>query len=185
MSDQQKSDSIEGILSEVDDILAQLSALLPPQKPDQSEETVELAPQAVPQPTAQVPEIPEGASKGHIRRVAVLYSSQQASRKDALIKFISETARTIAQQPLYLRVVLCEEVGPELELEAILARVKEVKAVAILGLLDKFSPAKVWKIGQFFDGARLCFRVVEPGEIENRSAVIDILIELTLLSPED
>lgn len=185
MADEPKKDHPEDISS----ILADLDAILTDagRVKDVGKESPEPA-QAAPPPNVEVPAPEEflvNTTKDQIRRVAYVYTLACAEVEKGFAAFLSQVARTISKKPLFLREVLSHEVGNASDPNAVLEKAKQVKAVAILAVVEDWPSAKIDELSQACARADLLFRSVAPSEAQKKSTAVDIIVDMILLSGED
>jgi len=116
--------------------------------------------------------------------VAFLYAPQWAQEKDVLIAFLDQVAATLSKKPLYLRNVLVQEVGADLEAKALADKLRGVRAVAVLAVLEGLPEAKLRELAEAFSEAGVMFRSVPPSEAQKKSLAVDIIVDAMLLPPE-
>lgn len=129
-------------------------------------------------------DIPAGAGKDQIRRVAVLWSPGAEKAREAFVKFLDESARTISKKPLYLRKVLVEPVASDADDEALVEKARLARAAAVLGLLEGVPEARLRELGAKFSRAGIAFRAVAAADLDKRATAVDIVVDLMLLGPE-
>jgi hypothetical protein len=136
-----------------------------------------------PDPIPEVP-VPEKLAKDQIRRVAFIYIERYTQERDAFAKALDNAANTIAKKPLFLRTVLFQAVSQEDSPAEVLARIKEVRAVAALAILEGMSEAWVKEYGDILGASDVMFRLVAPSETQKRSVAVDIIVDMMLLGHE-
>jgi hypothetical protein len=129
--------------------------------------------------------LPDKTPKAQIRRVAYLYLDKFDKERDLFAAFLMTTAQTVSKKPLFLRKVLFQPVGNETDVTALTARVMETKAVAVMGIVDGLSEAKLKDVTDALGNAGLMFRVIPPGEVQKRAVAVDIIVDMMLLSSEE
>ena len=200
MADEPKSrpDDIQGILSDLDDILSDLgSAAGPapanPPKPTAPSGAEVPPPLAVekrltepPKPAAVPPpaDIPAGTPKDQIRRVAYIHTASCVEAKDSFAAFLSSAARTISKKPLFLREVLSLEVANASDPNAVLEKARQAKAVAVLAVTDGWSQAKSDELSEACARAGVLFRGVPPGDVQKKATAVDVIVDMMLLPGE-
>lgn len=133
---------------------------------------------------AEIEELPADAPKDQIRRVAYVHTFACAEAQKGLVAFLSSAARTISKKPLFLRAVLSHEVGNSSDPNAILEKAKQVKAVAILAVIEGWPPAKTDELSEACSRAGLLFRLVASADAQKKSTAVDIIVDMMLLSGE-
>lgn len=129
--------------------------------------------------------LPDKTPKGQIRRVAYLYLDKFEKERDAFAAFLMTTAQTVSKKPLFLRKVLFQPVGDQTDVTALTGRILETKAVAVMGILDGLSEAKLKDVTEAMSNAGLMFRLIPPAEVQKRAVAVDIIVDMMLLSPEE
>jgi hypothetical protein len=148
-----------------------------------------VAPTAVPAPapvvaSTQIEELPADTPKEQIRRVAYVYTAACAEVKAGCAAFLSQAARTISKKPIFLREVLSHEVGAASDPNAVLQKALQVKAAALLAVVDGWPPAKVEELSEACSRANVLFRAVAPADAQKKSTAVDIIVDMMLLPGE-
>ena len=86
-------------------------------------------------------DFPADAPKEQIRRVAYIYTASCAEVKTAFGVFLSQAAKTISKRPLFIREVLSHEVGAAADPNAVLQKALQMKAAAILAVVEEIGRA--------------------------------------------
>ncbi|MDE2511503.1 MAG: hypothetical protein KGL74_10295 [Elusimicrobia bacterium] len=142
------------------------------------------APAAAPAPVANLEDIPAGAAKDQIRRVAFVHTFACAEARAAFAAFLSQAARTISKKPLYLRQVLSLEVDGVSDPNAIFEKARAAKAVAVLAVVEGWPSAKVDALEEACSRGGLQFRAVSPGDVQKKSTAVDVIVDMMLLPGE-
>jgi hypothetical protein len=147
------------------------------------------APTAVPVPvpvvaSTTIEELPADTPKEQIRRVAYVYTAACSEVRTACAAFLSQAARTISKKPLFLREVLSHEVGPASDPNAVVQKALQVKAAAILAVVEGWPQAKVDELSEACSRANLLFRSVAPADAQKKSTAVDIIVDMMLLPGE-
>lgn len=141
------------------------------------------APAPIAAPIAAEP-FPADAPKEQVRRVAYVCTSSCSEVKMAFAAFLSQSARTISKKPLFLREVLAHEVAAASDPNAVLQKALQVKACAILAIVDGWPSAKVDELSEACSRANLLFRAVAPADAQKKSTAVDIIVDMMLLPGE-
>lgn len=128
--------------------------------------------------------IPENIPKTQIRRVAVLFGAGERSKCRELIHFLDSMALHFTKKPMYLRKCLVLELIAQESPQAIYERIKASGAVGVVGILSHESEAGLRSLEGPLSAASLFFRWIPAEDIAKRSAAVDLLVDVTLLSPE-
>ncbi len=157
----------------------------PEKKPEPPVPAPRPAPAAAPAPaSAAVGELPADTPKEQIRRVAYVYTAPCSETKKSFAAFLSQAARTISKKPLYLREVLAQEVGAASDANAVMQKALQVKACAVLAVVEGWSSAKVDEMSEACSRSNLLFRSVAPGDVQKKSTAVDIIVYMMLLPGE-
>lgn len=174
MADEKKPDphEIDQIMSDLDKILKTPAS---PQKP---------AAASAPPPAGKPPAgggIPEHVSKTQVRRVAILHSPGLTQKKDEMLAFLGECARSAAKNPIYLLVVLTGE-APAVDPAAFAKRARELAAAAVIALVDGLPEPKLAAYAQAASASKLRFHALSPAAIGQRALGMDVVVDLMLAS---
>jgi hypothetical protein len=147
------------------------------------------APTAVPAPgpvvaSTPIEPLPADAPKEQIRRVAYIYTASCSEVKTACAVFLSQAARTISKKPIFLREVLAHEVTAASDPNAVLQKALQVKASAILAIVEDWPTAKIDELSEACSRANLLFRAVAPADAQKKSTAVDIIVDMMLLPGE-
>jgi hypothetical protein len=144
------------------------------------------SPVPAPAAAAGTPEaIPPDAPKEQIRRVAYIYAVEHSEVKTVFAAFLSQAARTISKKPLFLREVSTFEVGVASDVNSILQKAQQSKAVAILAIVEGWAPVKIDELTEACSRANMLFRAVAPGDAQKKSTSVDIIVDMMLLPGEN
>ncbi len=158
-----------------------------PVKPVEAPKAPEPAKAAETAKAAELPKAPEPppeAPKEQIRRVAYIYTSSCAEVKTGFAAFLSQAARTISKKPLFLREVLSLEVAASTDPNSVVTKAQQVKAVAILAVVEDWPSAKVDDLSDACSRANLQFRAVAPADAQKKSTAVDVIVDMMLLPGE-
>ncbi len=141
--------------------------------PDEVKEIKPPAPPAAP-PAAkslstsfQEKSIPEKTLKEQVRRLAYLYSSQQAAGFLKCEQFIFQVAQKVSKKPLYVHTSIAIQVDPGMDSQQIVATVKKSGAAGVLGLVEGLGDAQTRDIAETFDNEDFFTGSFRPGTREN------------------
>jgi len=143
------------------------------------------APVAAPAEAAKVEELPPGTPKEQIRRVAYIFTSSSSEVKVAFAAFLSQAARTISKKPLFLREVLAHEVAAASDPNALVQKALQLKASAILAVVEGWPSAKIDELSEACARANLLFRSIVAADAQKKSTAVDIIIDMMLLPGEN
>lgn len=129
-------------------------------------------------------EIPEGTAKSQIRRVVVLYSPGLEAEKESFASFLAEVALGVGKKPVYLRKVLVRELAADADMKALAAEAVREQAVAALAVLKGLPEPKLKELEDALSAERITLRTAEPDEVQKRSLVVDIIVDIMMLPPE-
>ena len=129
-------------------------------------------------------DIPADAPKEQIRRVAYIHTSTCAEVKTAFAAFLSQASRTISKKPLFLREVMSQEVAASSDVNAVLQKALQAKAVVILAVIEDWPTAKADELSEACARANMQFRAVLPADAQKKSTAVDIIVDMMLLSGE-
>ncbi|MEK7232628.1 MAG: hypothetical protein AAB268_02340 [Elusimicrobiota bacterium] len=161
----------------------------PPPKVTVEAPAVPPRPTAVPSPgpvvaSTKIEDLPADAPREQIRRVAYIYTFSCSGVKTAFALFLSQAARTISKKPIFLREVLSHEVGPASDPNAIVQKSLQVKASAVLAVVEDWPSAKVDELSEACLRANLLFRAVAPADAQKKSTAVDVIVDMMLLPGE-
>ena len=139
---------------------------------------------SLPVASTRIEELPAETPKEQIRRVAYIYTSSCAEAKAGFAAFLSQAARTISKKPIFLREVLSYEVGVASDANALVQKALQLKAAAILAVVDGWPPAKADELAEACSRANLLFRSVAPPDAQKKSTAVDIIVDMMLLPGE-
>lgn len=144
---------------------------------------------AAPPPTAapdaaSAEEIPAGASKDQIRRVAYVYTFSCAEARAGFAAYLSQAARTISKKPIYLRQVMAAELTAASDPFAVFEKARDAKAVAVLAIVEGWPPAKIEGLSEACARGGLLFRTISPADVQKKSTAVDVIVDMMLLSGE-
>ena len=150
---------------------------------------------AVPAPVASVAsspgsatigggEVPVTTPKEQIRRVAFLYTFACAEPRRNFAVFLSQVAKTVSKKPLYLREVMSVEVAGASDPDALYEEAVRQKVVAILAIVEGWPPQRVDAMAELCSRAGLLFRSISPGDVQKKSAAVDVIVDMMLLPGE-
>jgi hypothetical protein len=152
-------------------------------KPPAAAKPAEPPPPAAPAaPAAE--DIPGGALKDQIRRVAYVHTASCAEARASFATFLSQAARTISKKPLYLRQVLALELTAGSDPLAVFEKAREAKAVAVLAVADGWPPAKVDALSEACARGGMLFMSIAPGDVQKKATAVDVIVDMMLLSGE-
>lgn len=129
-------------------------------------------------------ELPDKIVKNQIRRVAFLYMARYAEERNHFSKTLNQAAQAISKKPLFLRSVLFQPVAADTSVAEVLAKLKELQAVAALALFEGMDEGRLKEYTEAMAGADIMFRVVAPTDVQKRSVAVDIIVDMMLLSHE-
>ena len=116
--------------------------------------------------------------------MAYIYTNSCSEVKTACAAFLSQAARTISKKPIFLREVLSHEVTASSDPNAVLQKALQVKASAILAVVEDWSPAKIDELTEACSRANVLFRAVAPADAQKKSTAVDIIVDMMLLPGE-
>lgn len=116
--------------------------------------------------------------------MAYIHTAASSEVKAAFSAFLSTASRTISKKPLFLREVLSHEVSASSDPNAVLQKALQVKAVAILAVVEDWPSSKVDELSDACSRANLLFRAVAPGDAQKKSTAVDIIVDMMLLPGE-
>ncbi len=98
--------------------------------------------------------------------------------------FLSQVAKTVSKKPLYLREVMSAEVAGASDTDALYEEALKKKVVAILAIVEGWPPQRVDSMAEACSRAGMLFRSVSPGDVQKKSAAVDIIVDMMLLPGE-
>ena len=101
------------------------------------------------------------------------------------LSFELGAALGMGKKPVYLRKVLYETVTAETDIKKLGEKAIGLQAVAVLGLVEGVDGEKVSEWEKTLKEVGLVFRTAEVDDIKNHAALLDILIDLMLLTHEE
>lgn len=129
-------------------------------------------------------ELPANTPKDQIRRVVYIYTNTCLEAKNGFATFLSQAARTISKKPLYLREVLSHEVGNASDPNALIEKARQIKAVAILAVVEGWPQAKIDDLTDACSRTGFLFRAIAPADTQKKSTAVDVIVDMMLLSGE-
>ncbi len=129
-------------------------------------------------------EIPASTPKDQIRRVAYVYTFSCAEARAGFATFLSQAARTISKKPIFLRQVMAAELSAASDPFAVFEKARDVKAVAVLAVVEGWPPAKIEGLSEACARGGILFRTVAPGDVQKKSTAVDVIVDMMLLSGE-
>ncbi len=128
--------------------------------------------------------MPVTTPKEQIRRVAFLYTFACAEPRRNFAVFLSQVAKTVSKKPLYLREVMSVEVAGASDPDALYEEAVRQKVVAILAIVEGWPPQRVDAMAELCSRAGLLFRSISPGDVQKKSAAVDVIVDMMLLPGE-
>lgn len=129
-------------------------------------------------------EVPANTPKEQIRRVAFIYTFACAEPRRNFAVFLAQVAKTVSKKPLYLREVMSVEVAGASDPDALYEEAVRQKVVAILAIVEGWPPQRVDALSELCSRAGLLFRSVSPGDVQKKSAAVDVIVDMMLLPGE-
>jgi hypothetical protein len=93
-------------------------------------------------------------------------------------------AKTVSKKPLYLREVMSAEVAGASDPDALYEEAARLKVVAVLAIVEGWPPQRVDAMAEACSRAGILFRSVSPGDVQKKSAAVDIIVDMMLLPGE-
>ncbi|MFA5138649.1 MAG: hypothetical protein WC728_05390 [Elusimicrobiota bacterium] len=125
--------------------------------------------------------IPAKTPPEQVRRIAFLYSPQQANKIAPFTRFIGEVALKVSKKPIYLHKTLVAQVAPGVNPEELIKQVKGTGAVGALALLEGLPDNFIRDIEEAFNNEDLFFHQVLPADTTKRSVAVDLVVDMMLL----
>jgi hypothetical protein len=161
----------------------------PPTQPPKAVEPPKPAAPPVPAgPTTATPSegfkeeaIPPKTPPEQVRRIAFLYSPQQANKIASFTRFIGEVALKVSKKPIYLHKTLVAQIAPGVKPDELIKQVKGTGAVGVLALVEGLPDNLIRDIEEAFNNEEFFFRQVPPTDTAKRSAAVDLVVDMMLL----
>ncbi|MBI4679338.1 MAG: hypothetical protein HY748_17320 [Elusimicrobia bacterium] len=128
--------------------------------------------------------VPPDAPKSQIRRIGYIYSPRNRREMDAFIRYLDETVGSVSKKPLFTRKVMLAAVDEKTDSAAVVAKLKSLKAVGVLAVVENAKDPKVAELSKACAGAKIMFKVIPPPDVQKRSIVFDLAIDMMLLASE-
>jgi hypothetical protein len=128
--------------------------------------------------------VPPDAPKSQIRRIAYVYSPKNRREMDTFIRYLDETIGSVSKKPLFTRKVMLTKVDETTDAAAMVLKLKALKAVGVLAVVGDAKDPKVLELSKACAGAKMMFKVIPPPDVQKRSIVFDLAIDMMLLASE-
>ena len=116
--------------------------------------------------------------------MAYLYTFACAEAQKTFSAFLSQVARTVSKKPLFLREMMCAEVAGASDPDALYEQAAKLRVVAVLAIIEGWPPQRVDAISEACSRAGMLFRSIPPADVQKKSAAVDIIVDMMLLSGE-
>ncbi|MBI5624385.1 MAG: hypothetical protein HY924_11460 [Elusimicrobia bacterium] len=138
-----------------------------------------------PSPRPALPEggAPKDAHQEQLRPIAVVATPAAAADIADLMRSLQEIGRKIAQ-PIYLRATCVQTVDAETIPATVGIKVQEADVVAVIAMLKGLPDDKRAALLSVLGGKMFHLHLVEPEDIRNRAALIDIMSDLLVIDPQ-
>jgi hypothetical protein len=125
---------------------------------------------------------PDAAPKD-LRKVAFLHSADNIEACKRFAESLSSMGLTVSKTPLHVEPVLFAAVEAGKSSLTLLGQVRAAGATLTVAVLSNLSDNQIRDLEDVFQRQQSPLRFVSPEDASERSAAIDLLVDLTLMKP--